>query len=137
MILTVRPVPVEYCAQTWPLVEKFIESAYSIGYTEYTLDQAKLMVCTGMWSLLVAVDEGENIHGAATVQFLNYPNNRVAYVTAIGGKLMISKDTVEQLSEYARRNGATRIHGGARPSVARLWRKFGYKEISTTVGLEL
>lgn len=137
MNLTVRPVHTDYCAQTWPLVEKYIASAYEIGYTEYTLEQAKLMVCSGMWDLFVAADDENNLHGAATVQFINYPNSRVAFIAAIGGRLITNRDTAKQLADILKQRGATSIQGGARPSVVRLWRRFGYETVSTIVELKL
>ena len=51
--------------------------------------------------LLVATDDNAEIHGAATVSFINYPNDRVAFVTAIGGKLVTSPETFAQMSHVS------------------------------------
>jgi len=55
--------------------------------------------------LLVAVDEKNNIHGSATVQFVDYPNYRVAFVTSIGGRLISTNEAFEGLVSWAKFNG--------------------------------
>lgn len=128
MKLTVAPVQVQYAAQSWPKVEAHLVAAAQYCSDDYTIDQIHLMVCTGQWMLLVAVDEQNEVHGAATVNFINYPNDRVAFVTLIGGKLVSNADTFEQLKAILKQVGATKIQGAARESIARLWHKFGFEE---------
>jgi len=137
MTLTVQHVPQQFAAQTWPLVEKHIASANKYGGDDYTLDQIKMYVMQGQWVLLVATDEESKVQGAATVSFLNYPNDRVAFVTAIGGKLISNDDTFEQLKTVLRNMGATKIQGAARESIARLWKKYGFAERYTVVEVKI
>jgi hypothetical protein len=126
--MIIRNVNVNYCAQIWPSIEKYIVEANKYGGDDYTLDQIKSFVCSGQWLLLVAVDEQGALHGAATVSFLNMPNDRIAFVTAIGGKLISSKDTYAQMVEIFKQLGATKIQGAARESIARLWSRYGFEE---------
>lgn len=131
-------VPLEFAAQTWPRVEKFVASALAFGHGDYTLEQAKLLVCMGSWLLIVMVDDNNEIHGAATVSFLNYPNSRVGYITTIGGKLIANQKVFEEVCEILKSKGATKIQGMGRPAIVRLWNsKFGAKAISTLMELEL
>ena len=128
MNLTVKPVGPNYFHQTWPLVEHFLADALKWGEDDYTVEQAKTYLARGDWLLLVAVDEENSIHGAAAVNFNNMPNDRVAFITAIGGKLISSKDTYGQLTALLKGYGATKIQGAARESIARLWTRYGFKE---------
>ena len=137
MTLTVQHVPQQFAAQTWPLVETHIASANKYGGDDYTLDQIKMYVMQGQWVLLVATDEESKVQGAATVSFLNYPNDRVAFVTAIGGKLISNDDTFEQLKTVLRNMGATKIQGAARESIARLWKRYGFTERYTVVEVKI
>ena len=130
-------VPLEYTAQTWPRVEKFVASALKYGHGDYTLEQAKLLVCMGSWLLIVAVDDNNEIHGCATATFLNYPNSRVGYITTIGGHLIANKDTFKELCEILKSKGATKVQGMGRPSIVRLWKRFGFEPISTLVEFKL
>jgi hypothetical protein len=86
--------------------------------------------------LLVAVD-GETIHGAAAVEFFNRPNDRVAFITAIGGKLVSNEDTFAQLKALMLSMGATTIEGAAREAIARLWSRYGFEEKYRIVGVKL
>ena len=136
--MIIRHIQTEYCAQAWPLVENYIKMALVHDSEDYTLEQIKLFVCTGNWILLVAVDEEGKIHGAATSTFINYPNDRVAFITSIGGKLITNKETFKQMSDILKAGGATKIQGMARLSIARLWKRYGFKErtmlVETKIG---
>ena len=72
--------------------------------------------------------EGEFIKGALTVSFINMPNDRIGFVTAISGKNIFTKNTYKQLVDILKQFGATKIQGGVRESIARLWRRVGFKE---------
>lgn len=128
MSLLVQPVPVAYFHQTWPLVEKYISDALKWGGDDYTVEQAKGLLARGDWLLVVAVDETNSVHGASAINIFNMPNDRVAFVVAIGGKLISNQDTFKQFSSLLKSYGATKIQGAARESIARLWTRYGFKE---------
>ena len=128
MTLTIQPVALTQAAQAWPLAERHILEAIPHSNGDYTLDQVKLYVNTGVWLLLVAVDENNEVHGAATVVFQNYPNDRVGFITFIGGKLISNPETFDQLCAILKAHGATKIQGMARPAIARLWARYGFEE---------
>jgi len=134
--MKVQFVPIEWVNQTWAQVEEFIASALSHSKGEYTAEQAKVMAVNGQWKLLVATTD-TGIEGAALVQFFNRPNDRVCFIMAIGGKLVTSPETFDQLKQYAASNGASCIEGAARDSVARLWTKYGFTEKYKIVGVKL
>ena len=114
-------------AQKWAEVSLFIENALLFADGDYTLDQVRLAVVSNQW-LLIGIYEGDFIKGALTVSFMNMPNDRIGFVTTIGGKNIFTKDTYKQLKEILKQFGATKIQGGVRESVARLWRRVGFKE---------
>ena len=130
-------VPLEFAAQSWHLVEPHLNLAMKYSGGDYTIDQVKTFVLIGQWLLIAIVDEKNNVHGACTVSFINYPNSRVAFVTAIGGRLISSKATFKEICEILKAKGATKIQGATRESVARLWRRYGFKERYTIVENEL
>jgi len=138
MTLQVQPVLTQFVNQTWGQVEPFIKSAEKkFGNAEYTTDQIKVYLVTGQWTLLVIVDENNEIQGAVTVVFINYPNDRVAFITSIGGKLVTNPDTFEQICTVFKANGATKIQGIAKEAVARLWKRFGFEEKAILVEVKL
>jgi hypothetical protein len=120
---TVNYVQPEFVQVIWPKVKDFLESALEHSAGEYTAEQLKVLLIKRDQVLLVSSDEQNVIHGAATVQFIDYANYRVAFITAIGGKLISSAENFEQLVDFCKANGATKIQGAARESIERLWKR--------------
>ena len=143
MSITIRPVDNAYVNQTWPLVEPFIAEAMKKGgdfpewAANYNVSHIQGFVTNGAWLLVVAVDEENVIHGACTVSFINYPMHRVAFVTAIGGKLIANEDSFEQLKQLMKAHGATKIQGYGRESIVRLWKRFNFEPRNTLVEVQI
>lgn len=135
--MKVEVVPVEWVARTWPMASGFIEDALLYGNGEYTADQALVHISEGRWQLVVAVDDARKIRGAVVLNYFNRPSQRVAYIIAVGGRLISSQDTAAQLKNIMASHGATHLEGSARPAVARLWERFGITELYRTVGAKL
>jgi translation initiation factor 1 (eIF-1/SUI1) len=135
--MNVFPLNVAYLHQHWEEVAKYLNPALELsGVEEFTLDQMKVYILNGSWTLFVVVEE-EKLCGAVVVAFSNYPNHRVAFVTAIGGKFISSKETFEKFKVALKNMGATKIQGGARESVARLWNRLGFKNKQILVEYKL
>jgi hypothetical protein len=128
MTITVKPVFPEYFHQTWPLVKDLFASALKFGGDEYTLDQIKALLAQGSWVLLVATDEENVIHGAASVNFYNMPNDRIGLITAMAGKAIVNRVVFGQVCALLKANGATKVQCAARESAARLYKQVGLKE---------
>jgi hypothetical protein len=135
--MKIQHVPVEWVNRTWDMVEKYIQAALDHAKGDYTVEQVKAFVAQGSWLLLVATDENNKIHGAATVNFYNRPNDRVAFIVTMGGKLITNPDTFEQLKAYLVSMGATVMECTARESTARLWTRYGLEEKYRIVGVKL
>lgn len=117
-----------FVSQSWNLVSGFIGDALEFSDDDYSLDQAKVYLTNGQWQLIIALDNLGKIKGCCTVSFLNYPNDRVAFITTIGGKFISDKDIYKEFTELLKAQGATKVQGAARESIARLWRRLGFKE---------
>jgi hypothetical protein len=134
--MKIQHVNLEYVNQVWPKVEDYIK--WALDYqTDYTIEHVKTFVTTGAWVLLVAVDDAGEVKGASVIQFFNRPNNRVAFVISMGGKLITNKETFQQFSDLLKAFGATAIEGAARESIARLWKRYGFEEKYRIVGVKL
>jgi hypothetical protein len=133
--MKIQHVDTAYIHQTWPLVEDFIK--WALDYqTDYTLEHVKTFLSNGSWMLIVAADDS-GIRGAAVVNFVNRPNDRVAFIVTMGGKLISSKETFADFSALLKAFGATYIEGAARESIARLWTRYGLEEKYRIVGVKL
>ena len=139
MAITVKRVETAYVAQAWPLVKEFIKDALEKAQSEdksthnYTVDHVQAFLASGQWLLLVGVNENGGVVGAATVSFINYPRHRVAFITSIGGYLISSRDTFEQLKTILKAHGATKIQGLGRESIVRLWKRYNFEPRATLV----
>jgi hypothetical protein len=134
--MKIQHVNLEYVNQVWPKVENYIK--WALDYqTDYTIEHVKTFVTTGAWVLLVAVDDAGEVKGASVIQFFNRPNDRVAFVISMGGKLISNKETFQQFSDLLKAFGATAIEGAARESIARLWKRYGFEEKYRIVGVKL
>ena len=107
----------------WDKVKDYLASGLELSGGEYNVDHLKLYLTSGQQTLLIIIDGEQKIHGAIAIEFTNFPNDRVAYITSIGGRHMTSPDLWAQFENTLRQLGATTIRGGAHESVARLWRK--------------
>lgn len=125
-----RYVPLEHVAATWPQIEHFIQSMEQYGPNDHTLAQMRMRACTGDWLLGVYV-ENEELVGATLISFQNFPNDRVAFVCAVGGKGILTQDGYAQLRTLCASRGATRMQGYMRPSLVRLLKRRGAKEMAT------
>jgi hypothetical protein len=124
--MNVFPLNVAYLHLHWEEIAKYLKPALDLGNVEeFSLDQMKVFIANGSWMLFV-VEEEQKICGAVVVTFANYPNDRIAFVTAIGGKFISSRETSDKFKALLKGMGATKIQGYARESVARLWKRIGF-----------
>jgi hypothetical protein len=128
MTLKIQPVSPQFVNQTWPLVEELFVKANKYDAGDYTIDQIKALLANGSWLLLVAVDEENTIHGAASLNFYNMPNYRVGFITAMAGKAIVNEEVYGQVCAIAKANGATRVQCAARESAAKLYKQVGMQE---------
>lgn len=125
--MIVQVVPKEHLHQLWSQVSGYLDDALQYADGDYSLEQVKVFLSTGQWQLLI-VNDDKVIHGAIAVSYANYPNDRVAFITAIGGKWISDKESYKNFCDVLKAHGATKIQGAARESVARLWRRLGFRE---------
>jgi hypothetical protein len=143
MNLKVQTVDVNHISQVWPLVEIYLNDALTKDneapeWSEcYNIHHVQAFITNGTWLLLIAVDEENKVQGAATVSFANYPMNRVAFITLIGGRLISNRDTFEQLKAILKQRGATKVQGYGRDSIVRLWKRYGFEPRTTLVEVQL
>ena len=129
-------VPTIQVQRFWHLAEPLLQKALDKGNGEFTADQLKLLVTQGQQQLLLVMKD-EICYVALTVQWVNFPNDRVAYITYIGGKN--TKAGFEQFKQWVKENGGTSIQGSTKyESIAKLWnRLYGYEKKYTLMELKL
>jgi len=134
-VIEIQRVPVEWAPRTWPLVCEWLDAALPVA-NDVTIDDLRVAVFAGRSVLFVAVKEGK-IRGAAVVELFNRGLQRVAFVSAMGGRLITGPETFAQFKAHLVSLGATQLEGAARESAARLWGRFGLTEKYRIVGASL
>ena len=72
--------------QIWKDAEDMLAKAMAHSGGEYSLEQLKVMLTQGKQTLCVGAEDDLKIKCALTIEWINYPNDRVAFITAIGGR---------------------------------------------------
>ena len=138
MNLTLKRIPQEQVEAMWPQLMPFIEDALvQAKATEYGVEESKQFLLGGHMVAIGFFDDSDHLHGAITVSVMRYPRETIAFITSIGGRMIANKDTLEQLNSICRSLGAKKLQGYARESVARLWRRLGFRNRAILVELDL
>jgi len=135
--VNIQEVPVALVNQVLPHVEDYIDNALRYSCGDYNLEEARVYLATGAWSLIVAFDEPGQFKGAAAVQYFNRPRDRVAFIIALGGRLVTNNENGNQLFDIFRANGATSVEAGARDEILRLWKRYGLERKYSIISASL
>jgi hypothetical protein len=106
----------------WDKVETYLDASINVSTGDCTLEQLKLLLIRGEQTLLVAADEQGKLTGAMAVEFINYPNSRVMFITTLGGHGIVNNETFSQVEGWARMQGATKVSAWAQEAQARLYK---------------
>lgn len=134
---TLYVVPPQQIHNYWHLAKPLLEKAIQTSNGEYTIDQLKVVITQGTTTLLVVLDENQVCKCALTIEWINYPNSRVCYISYIGGQTR--KDTWQQFVNWVKANGGTAVQGSTSlDGIVRLWRiKYGFEPKYTLMELNL
>jgi len=126
--LDIFHVPVETLDGVWPEASKLLERAVNCSDGELDINQLRMLVTQGLGTLLVA-ERGGRLIGAAVIEFIQYPNYRVANVIAVGGRgLYFDGAATDRLAAWAKSRGATKLQAFCSPSRTRLFSRFGFSK---------
>jgi len=121
-MIQVHTVSSDKVYQTWKDVEGYLKASIETGIGDCTIDQLKLLLVQGKQTLLVGVED-DTIVGAMTVEFVNYPNDRAMFITALGGRGIVNDETFSQVETWAKLQGATKSAAWAKEAQARLYQQ--------------
>lgn len=119
---TVQIVAPNNVYSVWGDVENYLNASINVSSGDITIDQLKLILARGEQTLLVSTDDKGKLNGAMTVEFQNLPNNRVMFITALGGNGIVNNETFSQVESWAKLQGATKVGAWAHEAQARLYK---------------
>jgi hypothetical protein len=106
----------------WEDVKEYLNASINVSTHDCTIEQLKMLLVRGEQTLLVSINEKGVLNGAMTVEFINYPNNRVMHITALGGNGIVNDETFSQVESWAKMQGATKASAWAQEAQARLYK---------------
>jgi hypothetical protein len=106
----------------WDAISDYFQRSYEQSSSDCTPDQLRMILSRGGQILFLVMEE-DQIIGAFSVEVLNQPNSKTAVTTAMGGRGVLTEETISQYEEWAKSQGVTKIRAYAKESQARLYRQ--------------
>jgi hypothetical protein len=119
---TVQIVAPNNVYHVWEDIKEYLNASINVSGGDFTLDQLKLLLVRGEQFLLISVNKNNKINGAMTVEFINSPNARTMFITALGGSGIVNDETFSQVETWAKMQGATKASAWAQEAQARLYK---------------
>lgn len=123
--------------QVWPIAAALLQKAIDIDPNEVTIEQVEYSVRTGKTFLLVWDEPDEGITGAVTVEFMDYPRERVAHVNLMGGKGIVREHVFEAAKDWMRSFGATKAQCWCRENLVPMYEKMGLENTHQVMRVKL
>ena len=111
--------------QVWPIAAPLLQRASDLDPAEITIEQVEYAVRTGRTFLIVWEEPEEGITGAAAIDFIDYPRERIAHGNLMGGKGIVRDYVVAEMYNWMRSHGATQAQCWARGSLVEMYKKMG------------
>lgn len=123
--------------QVWPIAAPLLQKAIDLDPDLITIDQVEYSVRTGKTFLLVWQDPDEGITGAVTVEFIDYPRERVAHVNLMGGKGIVRDYVFDDAKQWMRLQGATKAQCWAKGTLVQMYEKMGMENTHQVMRIAL
>jgi hypothetical protein len=123
--------------QVWPVAAPLLQKAIDLEPEALTIEQVEYQIRTGRIFLLVWEEPDVGITGAVTVEFIDYPRERVAHVNLMGGKGIVRDHVFEEAKKWMRTFGATKAQCWARGSLVQMYEKMGLENTHQVMRIKL
>jgi hypothetical protein len=123
--------------QVWPIAAPLLQKAIDLEPEALTIEQVEYQVRTGRIFLLVWEEPDEGITGAVTVEFIDYPRERIAHVNLMGGKGIVRGHVFEEAKTWMRTFGATKAQCWARGTLVQMYEKMGLENTHQVMRIKL
>jgi hypothetical protein len=116
-------------AAYWDICEPLIAVGLAPSDGESNAQHVYLELQAQRAHLIVGLNEMLSVVFALVVQFVPYPNYKVAHVYSIGGRGVIENAVHwASIKAWMKQHGAAKVQGVCKPSQARLWQKLGFTD---------
>ena len=123
--------------QVWPIAAPLLQKAIDLDPDLNKIEMIEYAVRTGRTFLLVWDEPGEGITGAAAVDIIDYPMERVAHGNLMGGKGIVRPHVIEELYKWMRMHGATTAQLWAKGTLVNMYEKLGLQVTHQVMRIKL
>ena len=121
----------------WPVVAPLLQKAIDLDPEAVTIEQVEYAVRTGRTSLLVWEEAPEGVIGAATVDLLDMPRERIANINLLGGAGVVQQKVFDEVCNWMRLSGATKAQCWTTGARVRLYERMGMKATHQVMRIKL
>lgn len=134
----IKVIPSWAVSITWPRVDHLLKPALDKAHGETDINQLKWL-CINQGAELVTLEGDDGVELACVVEYMKFPNYRVAHVIAIGGRGLLSHpEHVEKFKEWLKCCRDCKIlQAWCGDAEARLYRRIGLSKVYNVVRVSL
>jgi hypothetical protein len=123
--------------QVWPIAAPLLQKAIDVDPESNTIEQTEYSIRTGKTFLLIWDEPEVGITGACTVEFFDYPRERVAHVNLMGGKSIVREHVFEEAKNWMRLHGATKAQCWTKGTLVKMYEKMGMENTHQVMRIKL
>ena len=123
--------------QVWPIAAPLLQRAIDLDPDLNNIEMIEYLVRTGRTFLLVWEEPGEGITGAAAVDIIDMPLERIAHGNLMGGKAIVRPHVIEELYKWMRLHGATTAQLWAKGTLVNMYEKLGLEVTHQVMRIKL
>jgi hypothetical protein len=123
--------------QVWPVAAPLLQRAIDLDPDLNKIEMIEYAVRTGRTFLVVWEEPGEGITGAAAIDIIDYPMERVAHGNLMGGKAIVRPHVIEELYKWMRLHGATTAQLWAKGTLVNMYEKLGLQVTHQVMRIKL
>jgi len=121
----------------WPVALPLLKKAMDLEPGSHNEQFIEYSIRIGKTHLMVWEEPGEGITGACTIEFIDYPMERVAHVNLMGGKGIVRDYVFEEAKNFMRANGAKKAQCWARGTLVDMYKKMGLENTHQVMRVDL
>ena len=121
----------------WPIALPLLKKAMDLEPGSHNEQFIEYSIRTGKTHLMVWEEPGEGITGACTIEFIDYPMERIAHVNLMGGKGIVRDHVFEEAKQWMRSFGATKAQCWAKGSLVQMYEKMGMENTHQVMRIKL
>jgi hypothetical protein len=123
--------------EVWPVAAPLLQRAIDLDPDLNKIEMIEYAVRTGRTFLVVWEEPGEGITGAAAIDIIDYPMERVAHGNLMGGKAIVRPHVIEELYKWMRLHGATTAQLWAKGTLVNMYEKLGLQVTHQVMRIKL